>query len=169
MDKLEVICNAELCPNYFSVNVSVVAVVFHQQFSKNRQFCLKLLVFENWQWNTTVSRETFIENWLQRNFALNFTSYLSTALSKILPHSKTTKNAKKLSVFGENDSRRLSNFLQTHIFWNFDHISRICNQINYRNIWFPKVIIILIMTTQVFSTLFPKKTRTLMLLTLNKI
>ena len=45
MDKLEVICNAELCPNYFSVNVSVVAVVFHQQFSKNRQFCLKLLVF----------------------------------------------------------------------------------------------------------------------------
>ena len=45
MDKLEVICNAELCPNYFSANVSVVAVVFHQQFSKNRQFCLKLLVF----------------------------------------------------------------------------------------------------------------------------
>ena len=27
------ICNAELCPNYFSVNVSVLAVVFRQQFS----------------------------------------------------------------------------------------------------------------------------------------
>ena len=28
------ICNAELCPNYFSVNVSVLAVVFRGQFSK---------------------------------------------------------------------------------------------------------------------------------------
>ena len=37
-----------------------------------------------------------------------------------------------MSVFGENDSHRLSNFLQTHIFWNFDHISRIYNQTNYR-------------------------------------
>ena len=44
-----------------------------------------------------------------------------------------------LSVFDESDSRRLSNFLQTHIFWNLAHISRIYNQINYRNIWFPKV------------------------------
>ena len=54
-----------------------------------------------------------------------------------------------MSVFGENDSHRLSDFLQTHIFWNFDHISRIYNQINYRNIWFPKVIIILIIMAQV--------------------
>ena len=53
------------------------------------------------------------------NFALHSTSYLSIALSKILPHSKTIKNAKKLSVFGKNDSRCLSNFLQTHIFWNW--------------------------------------------------
>ena len=43
----------------------------------------------------------------------------------------------------ENDSCRLSNFWQTHIFWNFDQISRIYNQFNYRNIWFSKVIIIL--------------------------
>ena len=73
------------------------------------------------------------------------------------------KNAKKLSVFGENESRRLSNFLQTHIFWNFNHISRICNQIDYRNIWFPKVIIILIMTTQVlfFNVFFSGKDRQL--------
>ena len=28
------ICNAELCHNYFSVNVSVLALVFHQQFKK---------------------------------------------------------------------------------------------------------------------------------------
>ena len=69
-----------------------------------------------------------------------------------------------MSVFGKNDSRCLSNFSQTHVFWNFDHISRTCNQINYTNIWFAKVIIILIMAAQVlfFSMFFPKKTRTLM-------
>ena len=88
---------------------------------------------------------------------MHLTSYLFIALSKILPHSKT-KNAKKLSLFGENDSRRLSNFLQTHILWNFDHISRIYNQINYRNIWFAKVTIILIMTAQVlFFNVFSEK------------
>ena len=123
----------------------------------------KLEFFENCWRNTTASTETFTENSLRHNFALHFTSYLSIALSKFLPHSKTIKNAKKLSVFGENDSHRLSNFLQIHIIWNFDHISRICNKINYSNIWFPKVIIILIMTAQVlFLTLFPKKNRTLM-------
>ena len=31
MEKQEVICNAELCPNYFSVNVSVLAVVFRKK------------------------------------------------------------------------------------------------------------------------------------------
>ena len=80
---------------------------------------------------------------------------------KFCPHSKTIKNAKKLGIFGESDSRRLSNCLQTHIFWNFNDISRICNQINYRNIWFPKVIMILIMTAQVLSMFFQKKTCTL--------
>ena len=53
---------------------------------------------------------------------------------------KKIKNAKKLSVFGEKDSHRLSNFLQPHIFWNFDHIFRMYNKINYRSIWFLKVI-----------------------------
>ena len=43
--------------------------------------------------------ETFTENVLGRNFALYFTAYLSIALSNILSHSKTIKNAKKLSVF----------------------------------------------------------------------
>ena len=67
---------------------------------------------------------------------------------------KTVWTSKKLSIFGENDSRRLSYFLQTHIFWNFDHISRIYNQINYRNIWFPNVIIALTMTAQVLLSMF---------------
>ena len=149
------------------MNVSVLAVVFRRQFLKTNNFSWNCRFFKNCRRNTTASTETFIENSLRCNFALHFTSYLSIALSKILPHSKTIKNAKKLSVFGENDSRRLSNFLQTHIFWKFDHISRTYNQINYRNIWFPKVIIILIMTAQVlFSMLFPKKARTLMLLSI---
>ena len=145
------------------MNVSVLAVVFHQQFSKNQQFRKNCRFFENCWPNTKASMETLTENSLRRNFALHFTSYLFIALSKILPHSKTIKNSKKLLVFGENDSRRSSNFLQTHIFWNFDHVYKIWNQINYKFIWFPKVIIILIMTAQVlFLTFFPKKSRTLM-------
>ena len=136
---------------------------FADNFKKTDNFCWNCRLFENCWRNTTVSTETFTENSLRRNFALHFTSYLSTALSKILPLSKTIKNAKKLSVFGENDSRRLSNFLQTHILWNFDHISRISNQINYRNIWFPNVIIILTLRYKcIFSMFYPKKTRTLM-------
>ena len=47
------------------------------------------------------STETFTEKYLERNFALHFTSFLSIACFKILPHSKTIKNAKKLSAFGE--------------------------------------------------------------------
>ena len=38
----EVKCNAQLCPNYFSVNVSVLAIVFHRQLSRNRQLEEKL-------------------------------------------------------------------------------------------------------------------------------
>ena len=63
-----------------------------------------------------------------------------------------------MSLFVKNDSRRLSHFLQTHIFWKFDHISRTYNQINYRKTWFGKVIIILIMMTQVlFLDIFFEK------------
>ena len=62
--------------------------------------------------------ETFTENSLRRKFALHFPSYLSIALSKILPNSKTRKNGKKSSVFAENDSRRLSNFYKL-IFFEF--------------------------------------------------
>ena len=126
------ICNADLYPNYFHVNVSALAIVFRRQIS---------II-------------------LPEISALRITLYLSIALSKILPHSKIRKNAKKLSVFGENDSRHLPNFLQSHIFWNFDHISRIDNKIYYRNIWFAKEIIILIMTAQVlFFNFFFRKRR----------
>ena len=41
-------------------------------------------------------------------------------------------------------------FYKLIFFWNLYHIFRICNEINNRNIWFPKVIIILIMTAQAF-------------------
>ena len=133
------------------------------------QFVNKFLIFEEtehfeicWR-NTAASTETFAEKYSERNLTLHFTSYLSIALFKSLSHSKTIKNAKKLSIFGENDSRCLSNFLQTHIFGNFfeyflNHISRTYNQINYRNIWFAKLIIILIMTAQVlFFDVFTEK------------
>ena len=103
-------------------------------------------------------RKRLRKNKLGINFGLHFTFYLSIVFFKILPHSATMKNTKKLLVFGENDSRCLSNFLQTHIFRKFDHISRTYNQINSRNIWFAKVIILLLMTTQVlFSDVFSKK------------
>ena len=131
---------------------------FADNFQKTDNFRQNCRFFEIFQRNTTASTETFTENSLRRYFALHFTSYLYIELSKILPHSKTIKNGKKLSVFAENDSRRLSNFLQTHIFWKFDHISRNYNQINCRNIWFAKVTIIPIMMAQVlfFHVFFEK-------------
>ena len=52
--------------------------------------------FENCQRNTRASTETFTENSLQPKFALHFTSYLSIALSKILPNSKKKKKKKTL-------------------------------------------------------------------------
>ena len=71
-----------------------------------------------------------------------------------------------MSVFSENDSCRLSSSWQTHIFGKFDHISRTYNQINYRNIWFPTVAIILIIMAQVlfWFFFFLRKIPTLMLL-----
>ena len=59
-----------------------------------------------------------------------------------------------MSVFGENNSFCLPNFLRIQIFWNFDHISKTYNRINYRNIWFVKVIITLIMTAEVLFSIF---------------
>ena len=42
------ICKSKLCPNYFSVNVSVLAVVFRRQFSRYRQFQAKLSEMKLW-------------------------------------------------------------------------------------------------------------------------
>ena len=108
--------------------------------------------------NTTASTETFTGKQFGHNSALHITTYISSALSEILPYSKTIKNAKKLSVVGENDSCPLPNFLQTHTFWKFDHISRTYNQISYRNISFAKVTMIFIMMEQVlfFDIFFEK-------------
>ena len=46
IDKWEVKCNAKLCPNYFSVNVSILDTAFHREIKKNRQFRLKLSIFQ---------------------------------------------------------------------------------------------------------------------------
>ena len=115
------------------MNVFVLAVVFHWHFQETGNFRQNCWFFGIWRWNTTVSMENFTEKNLGHNSKLHINSHLSLSLSKILPYSKTIKNAKKLLVFGENDSRCLSNFLQTHIFWNFDYISRTYNQIT--NSW----------------------------------
>ena len=149
---------------------SYYLLYFADNFQKIDNFKQSCWFFEiDWR-NTTASTKTFTEkNKLGHNSALHIFSYLSMALSKILPHSKAIRNSKKYLVFGENYSRRLSIFLQTHIFWThifwtFDHISRIYNQINnYMNIWFPKVIINLIITAQVlFFNVLPENHRTLM-------
>ena len=139
-------------------------------FNKSWKLCLNLwlwrplkpkfnLLSTQRHWGTDYFRKKIEKKHLLRhNFALHFTPYLSIALSKILPHSKTIKSAKKLSVFGENNTSRLSNFLQTHIFWKFDHICRICNQVNYRNIWLTRAAKILVMMAQVlFSNIFSEK------------
>ena len=45
INNAKLISNAKLRPYYFSVNLSVLAVVFRRQISKNRQFQAKLSVF----------------------------------------------------------------------------------------------------------------------------
>ena len=39
------VCNAELCPNFFSVNVSVLAVVFRRQFLKKLTISAEIVGF----------------------------------------------------------------------------------------------------------------------------
>ena len=47
MDKWEEVkCNVKLLPNYFFVNVSILAAVFRSLISKKQQFQAKLSVFE---------------------------------------------------------------------------------------------------------------------------
>ena len=155
-------CNSEVCPNYFSVNVSVLAVVFHWQIKKTQQFCLKLLVF--WILSTKYNGlyGTFTEKKLWHNSALHITSYLSFALSKILPNSKAIKTLRNCRYLGKTTLAVYLVFLKLIFFKTFI-IFLTYNQINNSNIWFAKVTIILIPIVQVlFSVFFSKKTRTLM-------
>ena len=66
----------------------------------------------------------------------------------------------KLSVIGENDSGCFSDFLQTHIFRNFDHVSRIYDPINYRKFDLQKSYHD--GRSAFFNVFFPKKTHALM-------
>ena len=45
MHKKQVICNAEFCPNYFSVNVSVLVVVFHKKITQKTIILPKIFGF----------------------------------------------------------------------------------------------------------------------------
>ena len=54
-------CNAKLRPDYFSVNVYVLAIAFRRQISNNKQFFLKLSAFLISPQKTTASVETFTE------------------------------------------------------------------------------------------------------------
>ena len=45
MDKQEVKWNAKLCPDYFSVNVSVLAVVFRRRISKKPKILREIVGF----------------------------------------------------------------------------------------------------------------------------
>ena len=127
-------------------------------FKKSYNFRQNCRFSEICRRNTAASTETFTEKLLGHNSALHLTFYLSIALSKILLHPKTIKSAKKLSVFCEYDSRRLFDFLQTHIFWKFHHFSRTYNQINCKNIWFENETMILMMIAEVlfFDIFFEK-------------
>lgn len=63
-------------------------------------------------------------------------------------------------VSGKSSSCRLANFLEMYSFGKFDHVSRNYNWIKFRIVWFAKVIIIFIKTTQVyiFDMLLEKET-----------
>ena len=86
---------------------------FAERTDNFRQSCW---FFENYLRNTTAGMETLKEKQLGHNSALHITFYLSIALTKILPDSKTIKNAKNFMIFYENYSCRLSISFQTHIF-----------------------------------------------------
>ena len=85
-------CNAKLCPNYFSVNVSILAIAFRQQILKNPKILPEIFGFLK----IVVELQHLVQKRSQK-INYDFTYYLSIALSKNLPHSKTIKNAK---IFG---------------------------------------------------------------------
>ena len=73
---------------------SYYLLYFADKLQKTNSFAWNCWFFEICQWNTTASMERFKQS--RRNFALNFTSYSFTALSKILPYSKTIRSCRYL-------------------------------------------------------------------------
>ena len=61
MDKQEVKGDAKLRPYYFSMNVFVIAVVFHRQILKTDNFAWNCWLFLICRQNTTASTKTFKE------------------------------------------------------------------------------------------------------------
>ena len=97
---------------------------FANKILKSDNFSWNCRFFEICRQNTTTSTET---NSITIHFLfIHCTSKNSTPF-------KNNKKAKKLPVFGKTDFHRLSNLLQTQIFWNFDHISRTYNHTNTRS------------------------------------
>ena len=76
-------CNAKLCPNYFSVNVSILAIAFRQQILKNPKILPEIFGFLK----IVVEIQHLVQKRSQK-INYDFTYYLSIALSKILPIQK---------------------------------------------------------------------------------
>ena len=154
------ICNAKLCPNCFSVNFSVLAVVFRQQFSKKLTMLPKTVGFSK----IVDEIQQVVRKRSQKiHYDVICITFHFLFIHCPFQNSASFKNNSKTKT-KKNGSCCLFNFLQTQIFWKFYHISRTYNQINYRNIWFAKLTRILIMMAQVhlFDIFFSKKAHTLM-------
>ena len=73
-----------------------------------------------------------------------------------------------MSVFGKNNSRCLSNVLQTNIIWKFNHIFRTYNQVSYRICKSNDSFYLTGWPRCFFRCFFLKTTRTLMPLSFSK-
>ena len=151
------ICNAELCRNYFSVNITILAI--SPTISKKLTILAEIVGFLK----TVGETQQLVRKRSQKIHYDVILHYISLPIcplhfSKFCPIQKQWKTLRNCRYLVKTTLAIYLIFLQIHIFWNFDDISRIYNQINYRNIWFLKVIIILSMTLQVlFFNVFSKK------------
>ena len=147
-------CKLQSRSNCFSVSFYVLSIVIGQQFPKNWQFQLILLVVCNclvkYSNQYVKVHRKIVRTWFCIKFYLNIYKLI---FLKVMPHSKRIKTSKYCCS--------LCNFIQTNIFWNFEHTSRNYNSINYRSVWFTQVNIILIITTHVFvsDVIFEKDPR----------
>ena len=142
------ICNAELCRNYFSVNITILAI--SPTISKKMTILAELVSFLK----IVGEIQQLVRKRSQKIHYDEILHYISLPIfpmhfSKFCPIQNQWKTLRNCRHLVKTTLAIYLIFLQVHIFWNFDHISRIDNQINYRNIWFPKLILNLIMTAQV--------------------